>query len=133
MKRLSLLLFLTSFITFCNAQSAELKASMERGEELYVTNCQNCHMANGQGVGKVYPPLANSDYLMEDVTRSIDQVLHGTDDGTVIEGVKYSGEMTAFNMLSNQEIADVLNYIRNSWGNDGKMVTSEQVEKVRKK
>lgn len=131
-KAIFTILLLTSAIALCNAQSNELKASIERGKEIYATNCQNCHMAKGEGVGKVYPPLANSDYLMEDVNRSIEQVLNGTDDDTVIDGVNYSGQMTAFDMLSNQQIADVLNYIRNSWGNDGEMVTPKQVEKVRK-
>lgn len=126
------LLFFISATSWSIAQTGELTASIDRGKEIYVTNCQNCHMANGQGVGKVYPPLANSDYLMADVTRSIDQVLNGTDDNTVIDGINYSGEMTAFDMMTDQQVADVLNYIRNSWGNDGQIVTPKQVEKVRK-
>ena len=53
-------------VLFFAGQTFDLKASMERGKELYVTNCQSCHMEEGQGLEGVYPPLAKSDYLMAD-------------------------------------------------------------------
>jgi len=89
-------------------------------------------MANGKGVKGVFPPLANSDYLMSDLNRSIKQILYGAKGKMVVNGVEYNGNMVGFEALSNQEVADVLNYIRNSWGNEGKMVSASQVEKARK-
>lgn len=131
-KSILIILFITSSIAVCNAQSAELKTSMERGKELYITNCQNCHMADGKGVSGAFPPLAKSDYLMKDLNRSIKQVLYGAQGKMVVNGVTYNGSMMGYKMLSNQEVADIMNYIRNSWGNSGEMVTPQQVEKVRK-
>ena len=119
---------LFSGITY--GQSA-LKESMVRGEKLYATNCQSCHMANGKGVANAFPPLAKSDYLMEDKIRSIKQVLYGAQGKMVVNGKTYNGQMMAYDMLSNQEIADVLNYIRNTWGNNGEIVKPSEVAKVR--
>jgi len=110
----------------------ELNHSIERGKKLYATNCQNCHMANGKGVKGVFPPLASSDYLMSDLDRSIEQILYGANKPMTVNGVEYNGNMMGFEALSNQEVADILNYIRNSWGNSGKRVSSDQVEKIRK-
>ena len=110
---------------------SELKDSMERGQKLYATNCQSCHMANGQGVPSVFPPLAKSDYLMEDKVRSIKQILYGAQGEMVVNGKTYNGQMMSYDMLSDQEIADVLNYIRNTWGNKGEIVKPQEVKKVR--
>ncbi len=121
-------LCLCSSITY---GQSELKESMISGEKLYATNCQSCHMANGQGVANVFPPLAKSDYLMKDKTRSIKQVLYGAQGEMVVNGITYNGQMQAYDMLSNKEIADVLNYIRNTWGNEGEIVKPQEVSKVR--
>jgi len=121
------------FILFSEAaySQLELKESMVRGEKLYATNCQSCHMANGQGVASVFPPLAKSDYLMKDKVRSIKQILYGAQGEMVVNGKTYNGQMMAYDMLSDQEIADILNYIRNTWGNKGEIVKPEEVAKVR--
>lgn len=112
-------------------QKFDLKASIERGKEVYVAQCMSCHMENGEGIEDVYPPLAKSDYLMADKARSIDNVIHGVSGEIVVNGKTYNTDMTPFD-LSDQEVSDVLNYIRNSWGNKGKAVTPDEVKAVRK-
>lgn len=124
-------LFALAFFADGAYGQSELKESMVRGEKLYATNCQSCHMANGQGVAAVFPPLAKSDYLMKDKVRSIKQILYGAQGEMVVNGKTYNGQMMAYDMLSDQEIADLLNYIRNTWGNKGEIVKPEEVEKVR--
>jgi mono/diheme cytochrome c family protein len=113
-------------------QSFDLKASIKRGEEVYTNYCVSCHMDQGQGIDEVYPPLAKSDYLMADKKRSILQVLNGASGEMKVNGKVYNLEMTGFD-LSDQEVSDVLNYVRNSWGNKGEAVKPEEVKAARQK
>jgi mono/diheme cytochrome c family protein len=108
----------------------DLKASITRGKEIYTAQCITCHQEQGEGIPDVFPPLAKSDYLMADKKRSIQQVLHGLSGEIKVNGKTYNGEMSAFD-LSDQEASDVLNYIRNSWGNKGAAVTPEEVKASR--
>lgn len=109
----------------------DMRASMARGKEVYTAYCLSCHMEQGEGIESVYPPVAKSDYLMADKKRSIQQVLYGVSGEIKVNGVVYTGEMTGFD-LSDQEVSDVLNYIRNSWGNKGEAVKPEDVKAARK-
>jgi nitrite reductase (NO-forming) len=120
-----------TFFSFRGAQKFDLKASIDRGKEIYIAQCMSCHLEEGEGIDDVYPPLAKSDYLMADKSRSISNVLHGLSGEITVNGKTYNGEMFAFDM-SDEEVSDVLNYIRNSWGNKGGAVTPEEVKAVRK-
>lgn len=100
---------------------------MERGERVYTQSCTACHLESGEGVPHAFPPLANSDYLMADKLRSIDIVLQGLSGPITVNGTKYDGIMPAQN-LGNTDVASVLTYIRNSFGNSGEAVTVEEVE-----
>ncbi len=113
-----------------NVQDATLKKSMEDGKKVYDGVCLACHLSEGQGIGGVFPPLAKSDYLMEDLDRSIQQLIEGSSGEIEVNGKKYNGQMPATG-LDDQDIADVLNYIRNSWGNKGDIVKPDKVKKVR--
>lgn len=117
-----------SYIT--TGQTDDLTNSMVRGKELYLMNCVSCHMKTGVGIKNVFPPLAKSDYLMADVPRSIKQILYGAEGEITVNGQSYNGVMTSFD-LKDQEVADILNYIRNSWGNEGRIVKDSEVKKVR--
>lgn len=128
---ITLSLTLTGFLSFSQKQKFDLKASIDRGKEIYIVQCMSCHMDEGQGIEDVYPPLAKADYLMADKTRSIDNIIHGMSGEIVVNGKPYNTEMTAFD-LTDEEVSDVLNYIRNSWGNKGEPVTPEEVSAARK-
>lgn len=121
-----------SMSAFNPAQKFDLKASIARGQDVYTANCTSCHMEQGEGIENVYPPLAKSDYLMADKKRSINQVLHGLNGSIKVKGVDYDGVMTGFEMLSDEEVSDVLNYVRNSFGNKGPAVTPDEVKAARK-
>ncbi|MCX7638426.1 MAG: cytochrome c [Cyclobacteriaceae bacterium] len=118
-------------LAFQQKKPYDLKASIARGEQIYTSYCLSCHMDQGQGIDGVYPPLAKSDYLMADKKRSIQQVLYGVSGEIKVNGKTYNLEMTGFD-LTDEEAADVLNYIRNSWGNKGAAVTPEEVRAARK-
>ncbi|MCW9037705.1 cytochrome c [Altibacter sp.] len=109
-----------------------LKKSMERGAVVYSDFCMQCHMADGKGIPGNFPPLANSNWLSEKRTESIHAVKYGQQGEITVNGVVYNGVMAPMG-LSDQEVADVLNYVMNSWGNSQtKPVTKEEVAAVAK-
>ena len=108
----------------------ELAESKARGEEAYMLYCVSCHMGEGEGVKNNVPPLAKSDYLLEDIERAIYVVKYGQQGEITVNGETYNSYMAPLG-LDDEEVADVLNYILNSWGNAyGKMITEEQVAAV---
>lgn len=109
-------------------QQKPLNQSIEEGTLIYQDFCLQCHGSKGKGESGVFPPLAQSDYLMENITESIQGIKYGMRGVVVVNGVVYKGMMAAQG-LDDEEIADVMNYILNSWGNS----TQEQIteEKVR--
>src|SRR5690606_10153528 len=104
---------------------------MEFGKNIYMQTCFACHQGEGQGIANAFPPLAKSDYLNADVNRAIDIVLNGLSGEITVNGKKYNSVMTA-QSLSDEEVANVLTYVYNSWGNSGADVTPAMV-KSRKK
>lgn len=109
------------------AQDTALQESMQRGKDLYADFCITCHMENGEGVPQVFPPLAKSDYLMENREASIRGVKYGQSGEIVVNGITYNNMMMPLG-LTDDEVADVMNYILNSWGNQSsEVVTTEEV------
>ena len=120
--------FLIVFISILNGlysySQNHKTASIERGQLLYEDLCLRCHMPNGKGVQGVFPPLAKSDYL-NDIVATIRIIKYGgIKEDLVVNGVTYNGYMESQG-LSEDEIADVTNYILNSWGNTSKLVIDE--------
>lgn len=114
------------------AQPYSLSKSIARGKELYIPNCQNCHMADGKGTAAVFPPVAKTGYMKKPAKAWIDIVLKGQTGEVTVNGMKYNAVMPAQNYLSDEQIADILNYIRNTWGNQSPVaITPAQVAKVR--
>ena len=129
-----LLSLFTSFPKNDNAdfvQQDSLKESMIRGQALYKT-CAACHNKKGEGYAKISPPLAKSDYLesreAEEIIRIVKFGLQGE---IVVNGETYNGNMPA-QPFDERQIADVLNYVRNSFGNTGAYISKEDVEVVKK-
>ena len=109
-----------------------LQESIERGSEIYTDFCMNCHLASGEGVENVYPPLAKSDYLMKNQEESIRGLKYGQQGEITVNGKKYNSFMPPPG-LGDDEVADVMNYINNSWGNKNtKIVTEADVAAIKK-
>ena len=126
------LFFFLSFIFVGCSQTEALKSSIIRGEEIYTDFCVSCHLPSGEGVKGVFPPLAKSDYLYKNREASIRGIKFGQSGEIIVNGIKYNGVMAPMG-LSDDEIADVMNYITNSWGNkNNNMVTEEEVSKIKK-
>lgn len=105
---------------------------IDKGKVIYVKTCVACHQMNGNGIPSVFPPVAKSDYLNADVNRSIKQMIKGSLGPILVNGKKYNTPMPA-QALNDQQIADVLTYVYNSWGNNKSIVTPEMVAIQRKK
>ena len=103
----------------------------EKGKQVYMQTCFVCHQITGEGIAGQIPPLGKSDYLMADKDRSIRTILHGMTGEVVVNGKKYNGVMIPHNHMPDDQIANVLTYVRNSFGNSGDNVTVEQVRRVR--
>ncbi len=99
------------------------------GKRLF-TICAACHQPTGRGLPNMFPPLAGSDFLNADKTRAIKLVLHGRQGEVVVNGMKYNNNMPSF-PLSDQDVANVLTYVYNSFGNSGLEVTPEEVKTQR--
>ncbi|MHA7057987.1 c-type cytochrome [Aquimarina sp. M1] len=115
-----------------NYQETTLAKSIAHGEEIYVDFCMQCHLPNGKGTPKVFPPLAGSDWLINKRKESIHSIKFGLNGPIKVNGQPYNSAMTSLG-LEDDEIADVMNYIMNSWGNkQKKMVTTEEVAAIKK-
>ena len=113
-------------------QGSDLASSMARGKAVYGEQCVTCHREKGEGIPEIYPPLAKSDYLMANKERSIGIVVNGASGEITVNGSKYDNEMLSAD-LTDQQVADVLNFVRNSWGNKGDAVKPEEVPPQKKK
>jgi nitrite reductase (NO-forming) len=114
-------------------RSAETPAVQTAGKKLYETYCMGCHQSEGQGIPGTFPPLAKSDYLMGDKSRVIETVLNGLTGHIEVNGRGYDGVMPPMGHLKDEEISEILNYIRHSWGNEGDTVSPEDVAAARSK
>jgi nitrite reductase (NO-forming) len=101
------------------------------GAVLYNGTCSVCHQQNGAGLEGVFPPLANSDYLMADTERAIAVVLNGLTGEVVVNGNTFNSVMPPMSQLNDDEIANILTFALNNWGNDGDTVSAEEVAAVR--
>ena len=106
-------------------------AIMKRGEEVYNSYCIACHMRDGTGNPGMYPPLDQTDWVNGDKERLIGIILNGMSGPVEVKGETYNQVMVPHNFLTDMQIADVLTYIRNSFGNNSGRITSEEVRKVR--
>ncbi|GAB3890434.1 c-type cytochrome [Spirosoma agri] len=100
------------------------------GQLIYEQNCLTCHQANGSGVPNLNPPLRGTDWVNGDKTRLINVVLKGLQ-GQDIEGDAYDNAMPAHDFLTDDQIADVLTYVRSNFGNKATAVTTDEVKAVR--
>ena len=108
---LSIFILRSSFL-----QKYDLPKSIERGKEVYATHCMSCHMVDGKGTD-IFPPVAKTDYLKKPAKTLINIILLGQSGEIMVNKKKYDALMPAQAYLSDEQIADVLNYTRNSLGN----------------
>ncbi len=133
MKRLLAVIIACFCMMVTHAQtSAAPAASLERGQVIYTQYCLTCHQKNGSGVPRLNPPLAKAANVIGDKKKLIKWMLQGTPtDKQEIDGEYYSNNMPPQNFLSDKQLADVISYIRKSFGNTAGIVTPAEVKAVR--
>lgn len=115
-------------ISAAGSLEAKIEVMKTKGKELYAVNCQACHQENGQGIEGNFPPLAGSDYEGYQTPEGhANIVLNGLNGKIVVNGVEYNGAMQAYaGLLTDSQIAAIITYERNAWGNnDGHILPSE--------
>ena len=111
-----------------------LQASVERGRQVYITQCLSCHQVDGLGVQGMNPPLAKTKWVLGDKEKLIQIVLNGLKGGEIeIDGDYFHNVMAPHKELTDLQIADVLTYVRNSFGNKASAITPAQVKAARAK
>ncbi len=121
-------------LTFCmmyacqSEQEIAYAKYMSNGKDIYVSHCQNCHGEKGEGLGELAPPLTDTLFLKNNKTDLACIIKNGANKEMVIHGKKYDGKMPGLN-LADIDIAQVIVYITNSFGNKQGMYTYEQVAK----
>ncbi len=122
----------SSFFISVYGQNKELNESIKKGKDIYQDFCITCHMGNGEGLTGAFPPLAKSDYLVNNRTKSMKAIKYGLQGEIVVNGKTYNSIMANLG-LADDEIADVMNYISNSWGNkNDNIVTEKEVSEIKK-
>jgi mono/diheme cytochrome c family protein len=108
--------------------------NMQKGKKIYEAKCLACHQADGGGVPNMNAPLDGaSNVVGKDIARLVRIIRYGYNERVALDGFYYSNAMTASPDLKDNEIADLLTYIRNSWSNKAPAVTIAQVQAVKKK
>ena len=110
---------------------ASAKPSTAKGKVVYTTYCLSCHQADGGGVPNMNPPLIKTQYVLGDKGRLINILLKGLNEEVEINGTTYSNNMPAHDFLNDEDIANVLSFVRNSFGNKASLVTTAEVKKQR--
>ena len=123
-----LLMFGTTVVLY--AQSS-LKSQLMNGKKVYQKNCLTCHQVNGGGVPKMNPPLIDAAFVKGDKKKLIQWVLLGSVQKVPIDGKYYSNNMPPQATLADQDIADVLTYIRNNFKNKASAITLADVKNMR--
>jgi len=139
MKKVGFVLMITISCTLLFAQTQKpkqvaknnIESSIANGKLVYQKACLSCHQADGGGVPRLNPPMSESTTVLGEPKKLIQIVLKGMTDRIPIDGEYYSNSMAPHNYLTDKEIADVLTYVRNSFGNKAPAITANEVKLVR--
>ena len=135
LKTLICLGFIITLGSTASVKAEDKAAQIAKGEKVYKAYCQTCHQANGQGLSTVYPPLAGSDYIKSKPKKEIiKSVTNGLKGEITVNGKKFNGVMVPLpKNYTDDDAANVLTYVYNTWGNPGGVVTVAEVKAVRGK
>lgn len=134
MKKLYLVFIIMVGFFYANGQKKfDIKKSIIEGKKVYDLYCATCHQSDGGGVQRMNPPLIKTKYVLGNKEELIKIILKGMNEPIEIDGEDFENPMASHSFLSDVQIADVLNYIRNSFGNNASEILPVHVKEVRKK
>ncbi len=114
-----------------SANAATISERISNGQKLFVTNCAACHQADGKGLSGAFPPLAESDYIAEDPMKAVHAVLNGLSGPVTVNGADYNSVMPNLSYMNDSDVADVVTFVINSFGNKGGDINAAQVAAAR--
>lgn len=122
------------WLTACGqGKNTKFQQYYAQGEQLYIKNCSNCHQKNGDGLGRVYPPINQSDYIDLHLEEVLCLMKYGTKGELIVNGEKFNKEMKGITSLTELEIAEIATYIYNTWSHRQGMIEIKTVEQALKK
>lgn len=134
MVRMLLFIVLVPLFLACsknsNSQSVKMQQYFVQGELLYAKHCSNCHRPSGKGLGRVYPPLVQSDYMLAHFEDVICLMKYGKQGEIVVNGRGFNKAMPGIPSLTELEIAEIATYIYSNWGNTQRLVETSEVGKI---
>ena len=135
MNKLCAVIFvLTLFVTSCRSkQEIEYEQYFNQGQVLYTKHCSNCHQSDGKGLGLLYPPLNQSDYMQSNFDSVVCIIKFGKTTPTIVNGKTYVQPMKGVTELTDLDIAEIATYIYNEWGGNRGKVKTEDVTEAREK
>ncbi len=113
------------------ANAPSMDERLANGERLFMAQCAACHQASGAGLAGAFPPLAGSDYFADDPIKAVTAVINGLSGPVTVNGTDYNAVMPNLSHLSDSEVADVVTFVINSFGNGGGEVSAAEVAAVR--
>jgi cytochrome c551 len=119
-----------SMLAACSAKDMKVQQYTRYGEDLYIKHCSNCHQRDGKGLGLVYPPVDVSDFIDNNLAKTICLIEYGTEGEMTVNGKSYNKPMPGIPTLTDLEIAEIATYLYNSWGRNKGIVEVKQVTKV---
>lgn len=107
--------------------------SMKRGQAVYSRTCIACHQPTGMGLPPVFPPLAGSEWIAKSASIAVRNITNGMIGPVTVKGTTYTSMMPPVAGVSDKDIADVVTYVNNSFGNSGAAVTEAEVKAIKAK
>ena len=111
----------------CIPRDPKFQQYFVEGQQLYLKNCSNCHQKDGTGLGRVYPPLAHSDFMDNNFDEVACLIKKGRRGALTVNGDEYVQAMPGVVSLTELEIAEITTYIYNSWGHEKGLIEVKQV------
>ena len=107
-----------------------MRQYMTEGKGLYQIHCANCHGEDGKGLGKLIPPLAKADFLQNNIEAAICISRNGMQGSIVVNGVEYNQQMPGHDDLTDLEIAEIVTFVGNAWGNKSGLIDVKTTSKI---
>ncbi len=115
------LLYLFLFVNVCLSSSCSEKSQrrlqyISNGHQLYLTHCVNCHQENGSGLAELIPPINQADYIKQYPQKVACMIVYGIEGEMVVNGKTYNAKMPANKTLTATDVAYLMAYLNNAWG-----------------
>lgn len=114
----------------CSTKDPKFLQYYVQGEQLYVKHCSNCHQKTGKGLGRLYPPIANSDFVKNNFEQTLCLMKYGTQGAITVNTIEYNKPMPGVVSLTDLEVAEIATFIYNSWGDERGLIEVSKVAPV---